>query len=58
MSRYQKNMKKTGRNDDYNELNSLNNELGSFGLEPPKRYRSQQPDDFQNEKMTKQSSKK
>ncbi len=51
-------MKKTGRNDDYNELNSLNNELGSFGLEPPKRYRSQQPDDFQNEKMTKQSSKK
>ena len=48
-------MKKTGRNDDYNELNSLNNELGSFGLEPPKRYRSQQPDDFQNEKMTKQS---
>ena len=51
-------MKKTGRNDDYNELNSLNNELGSFGLEPPKRYRSQQPDDFQNEKMTKQSSNK
>lgn len=51
-------MKKTGKNDDYNELNSLNNELGSFGLEPPKRYRSQQPDDFQNEKMTKQSSNK
>lgn len=51
-------MKKSGRNEDYRELNSLNDELGSFGLEPPKQYRSRNEDDIQSEKKNKQSSKK
>lgn len=51
-------MKNSGRNEDYNELDSLNNELGSFGLEPPKRYRSQQSDGVYRDKKSNQSSKK
>lgn len=51
-------MKNPGRNEEYNELNSLNDELGSFGLEPPKHYRTQQSEDVGREKKTKQSSKR
>ena len=51
-------MKNPGKNEEYNELNSLNDELGSFGLEPPKHYRTHQTEDVGREKKTKQSSKR